>query len=357
MSEPSEPEKPQGATAEAEAEPAEAGEVTERSGREITRATPRKSVRALSERFGLIGVWVVMVVVFSIARPHTYPTLANMQTIFGSQAVLLVVTLGLVVPLTTGDFDLSIASTLSLSAMVLALLQVNHGWALGPAIIVAMCAALAVGLVNGLLIVACGLDSFVITLGIATFLQGVIAWISNSATITGISSGLTTWTVTNTILGIPLVFWYGVVATLLLWFVLQHTPLGRRLLFVGRGRSVARLTGLAVGRLRFGALVASAVISGAAGVFYAGSLGSADPISGQSFLLPAFAAAFLGATTIVPGRFNALGTFAAVYFLVSGITGLQLLGANSFVQQLFYGGALVVAVGLARLARPKVGRT
>ena len=74
-------------------------------------------------------------------------------------------------------------------------------------------------------------------------------------------------------------------------------------------------------------------------------------VSGLSFLLPAFAAAFLGATTIMPGRFNPLGTIASVYFLVTGITGLQLLGVQTFVQQLFYGGALVLAVALSQVAR------
>jgi ribose transport system permease protein len=84
---------------------------------------------------------------------------------------------------------------------------------------------------------------------------------------------------------------------------------------------------------------------------YAGVIGSVDPSSAQNYLLPAFAAVYLGATTITPGRFNAIGTFIAVYFLVSGITGLQLLGVESFVQQLFYGGALVLAVALSHFAR------
>jgi ribose transport system permease protein len=103
--------------------------------------------------------------------------------------------------------------------------------------------------------------------------------------------------------------------------------------------------------MRWGALGMSAFISALAGVVYAGSLGGADPTSGLQFLLPAFAAAFLGATAIRPGRFNAWGTFIAVYFLISGITGLQLIGVESFVQQLFFGGALVFAVGLGQLLR------
>jgi ribose transport system permease protein len=100
--------------------------------------------------------------------------------------------------------------------------------------------------------------------------------------------------------------------------------------------------------LRVVALAASGLVAAGAGVLYAGSTGGADPSSGATFLLPAFAAAFLGATGIVPGRFNPWGSFVAVYFLWTGITGLQLHGARSFVQQLFYGGALVVALVLAR---------
>ena len=145
-------------------------------------------------------------------------------------------------------------------------------------------------------------------------------------------------------------------ATLLLFYIFEFTPLGRRLLFVGRGRSVSRLSGLQVNRIRWGSFIVCGLFAGLAGVMYAGSLGGADPVSGQTFLLPAFAASFLGATAIYPGRFNPIGTFIAVYFLVSGITGLQLLGVENFVQQLFYGGALVIAVTLSTLARRQAAR-
>jgi ribose transport system permease protein len=150
------------------------------------------------------------------------------------------------------------------------------------------------------------------------------------------------------LLGIPLSFFYGLALCIAVWYVLEYRPIGRRLLFVGKGRNVARLSGVRVERVRFGALVASAAVGGLAGVLYAGTIGGADPSSGTSFLLPAYAAAFLGATSIVPGRFNPWGSILAVYFLVTGVTGLQLLGADSYVQQLFYGGALILAVALSQ---------
>lgn len=320
---------------------------------ETPRARARLKPADIFQRYALLVAWAIVVIVFSLLEPDTYATSGNFQTIFGSQAVLLILALGLILPLTTGDFDLSIAAVLTLSAMVLAILQVRHGWSLAPAIVVVLAIGVFIGLLNGGLVVLLGIDSFIVTLGSATVIQGVVLWISGSNTISGVDNALIEWTITNRFLGISMVFWYGVIITLLLWYVFVYTALGRRLLFVGRGRNVSRLSGINVGRMRWGALMGSAGMASVAGVFYAGSLGGADPTSGLSFLLPAFAAAFLGATAINPGRFNPIGTFAAVFFLVSGITGLQVLGADSFVQQLFYGGALILAVALSQFARRK----
>jgi ribose transport system permease protein len=303
----------------------------------------------LARRGALVAAWAAVVLVFGAIEPDTFLTAANFQTIFGSQTVLVVATFALLIPLTAGDYDLSIASALSLSAMVVALLNVDHGWPIGPAVVAGLLTGTAVGLVNGALVVLLGLDSFVATLGTSAFVSGVVLWISGSRTIGGVSESLVTPVIVTQFLGIPLGFYYGLGLCAFLWYALELTPLGRRLLFVGRSRSVARLSGVAVDRQRFGALVASATLAAGAGVLYAGTTGGADPSSGASYLLPAFAAAFLGATAIVPGRFNPWGSFVAVYFLVTGITGLQLHGAGSFVQQLFYGGALVVALALSRL--------
>jgi ribose transport system permease protein len=319
-------------------------------------ATPaRRRTRPLladaSERYALLAAWGLTCVVFGILRPDTFLTTSNFTTIFGSQAILVVLTMALLLPLTAGDYDLSVAATMTLSCMTLAILNVNHGWPIGWSVAAALFVGLAVGLINGALVVLLDIDSLIATLGTSTFVAGVVLWISNSQTVSGISNGLINLVVVDRFLGIPLEFYYGIALGLAIFYVFEFMPVGRRLLFVGRGRSVARLSGIRVARLRWGALAVSGMISAFGGVLYAGTLGSADPTSGLSFLLPAFAAAFLGATTIMPGRFNPIGSIAAVYFLVTGITGLQLLGVQTFVQQLFYGGALVLAVALSQFAR------
>jgi ribose transport system permease protein len=307
------------------------------------------------ERWALVFAWIVVIAIFSVDEPSVYFTTSNFQTIFGSQAVLLMLALGLMLPLTTGDFDLSIASNLALSSMLISVLNVNDGVPIIPAMLLGLLASTGLGLINGGLVVMLGIDSFIVTLGTGTVALGIVQWISSDTDVTGIAGGLTTWTVGNSFLGLELIFFYGIAATLVLFYVFEFTPLGRRLLFVGRGRSVSRLSGLRVNRIRWGSFIVGGFITGIAGIMYAGSLGGADPGSAQTFLLPAFAACFLGATAIRPGRFNPIGTFIAVYFLVSGITGLQLLGVQNFVQQLFYGGALVIAVALSTLARRRGG--
>jgi ribose transport system permease protein len=304
-----------------------------------------------AQKCALPAAWGIVILLFGIIESSTFLTTSNFSTILGSQAVLVVLTLALLIPLTAGDYDLSVASILSLSAMTLAILNVQHEWPIGAAILAALAVGAVVGLINGGLIVLLGIDPFIVTLGTATILSGVVLWISNSETISGISTTLTDAVITNRFLGVPLGFYYGLALCVVIWYVLEFMAVGRRLLFVGRGRSVARLSGVRVGRLRWGAFVASGTIAAFAGVLYAGTSGAADTTSAASFLLPAYAAAFLGATSIKPGRFNAWGSFIAVYFLVTGITGLQLHGVPSFVQELFYGGALVIAVALSQIAR------
>lgn len=304
---------------------------------------------ALVRRLALPVAWVGVIALFGALEPDTFLTAANFETIFGSQAVLAVVTLGLLIPLTAGDYDLSVASVISLSAMVVALLNVNEGWPIAPAILAGLAAGALAGLVNGAIVVLLRVDSFIATLGSGSVIAGLVLWISDSNTIGGVSERLVDPVIVWDLFGIPLAFYYGLALCLVVWYFLEYTAPGRRLLFVGKGRRAARLSGVHVERVRWGALTASGAVAGLAGVLYAGTIGGADPSSGQTFLLPAFAAAFLGATSIMPGRFNAWGSLIAVYFLVTGVTGLQLLGAESFVQQLFYGGALILAVALSQL--------
>jgi ribose transport system permease protein len=311
----------------------------------------RRRAVDLAERYGLIAALVVLAIGFGVLEPTTFFTWANLSSTLGSQAVLVVVTLGLLIPLTANDFDVSIAYVLTLSAMIIAVLNAQLGVPMGLAVLAALGMGLAVGLVNGLFITVFRIHSLVVTLGTGTFLHGVTLWISGSMTISGLDPSLIQYVIVDRVFGIPLEFYYALALCIGLWYVQEHTAIGRRLLFVGRGREVARLSGIDTDRVRLGCLVAASLMGALGGVLYAGTQGAADPSSGASLLLPAFAAAFLGSTSVVPGRFNPWGSLVAVYFLVTGITGLVFLGVSSFVQDMFYGGALVLAVTLSQIVR------
>jgi ribose transport system permease protein len=327
---------------EGEIRPAEAG-----------RAKPA-ATRALvvhAERYGLIVAWAVLFIALSILKQETFFTWPNISTILGSQAVLVVITLGLIIPLAANDFDVSIAYVMTLSSMTIAVLNVNLGVPIGWAILAALALGIVVGLVNGFFITVFRIHSLIVTLGVGTFLHGLTLWMSDSMTVSGISSSLINAVIVIRVLGIPLEFYYAIGIALIIWYLFEYTALGRRILFVGRGREVARLSGIDTDRIRMGCLVASSLLGSVAGVLYVGTQGAADPVSGTTFLLPAFAAAFLGSTSILPGRFNPWGSTIAVYFLVTGITGLIFLGFSSFIQDMFYGGALILAVTLSQLVR------
>ncbi len=304
-----------------------------------------------TERFALVAAWLLLVVIFGILMPDSFLSWRNFSTMFGSQAVLVMLTLALIVPLTSGDFDLSGASILTMSSMLIAVLNVRQGMPIVPVVAIALFAGAVIGAVNAFFVLYFRIHSLIVTLGIGTFVNGMVLWLSASQTISGVSMDLVSWVIIYRLFGIPLAFFYALILAAAIWYVLEFTIPGRKLLFVGRGREVSRLNGIDVDRVRAVSFIVSGVIAALAGVMYAGMTGSADPLSGLSLLLPAFAAAFLGATTISPGRFNAFGAVIAVYFLVTGITGLTMMGADAYVQNLFYGGALVIAVALSQLVR------
>lgn len=305
----------------------------------------------IHERLGLIYAWALLIAAFIFVNPNVFLSAGTYTSMLGGQSMVVILTLALIVPLTAGEFDLSVAATLSLSTMIIAVLNVDYQWPVWAAIIVAIGASLVVGLFNAALTIKLNINSLIVTLGTATLIQGIVRWISNSRTIYGISDNLVDAVIGYRIFGIAPAFFYTLLICIVLWYIFSRTPFGQRLLFVGRGSEVARLNGVKVDQVRALSLVSSALIACLGGVVYAGMTASADPVSGFSLLLPAFAGAFLGSTAITPGRFNPWGSLFGMYFLATGITGLVTLGAPSFVQDLFYGGALIVAVAVAQLLR------
>ena len=307
-------------------------------------------------RFAVVGVWAVMLVIYIVLEPSKILQTATFQSIFGSQQALVFLALGALCTLVVGEFDLSIASVMGISATVVPVLAVQHHMNVALASVIGVALGAACGLVNAFVIVIVGVDGFVVTLGSSTLLLGLTILISNSTSVSGLSASFSKITLTN-FLGLPLSFYYGLALALLFAYILSFTPLGRHMTFVGANREVARLAGVRVNRIRFMSYVIGSTIAGLGGVLLVATLGGFDPSGSAAYLLPALSAVFLGTAVVQPGRFNPLGTMIGIYFLATGILGLQLLGLGGWIEDVFYGAALIVAVAVSSIIRRRRGRS
>lgn len=304
-----------------------------------------------SEAYVLPLVWIGVIVFFALL-PATSEQFRSVQTyavIFGVQAIPLILSLAVLVPMIADDFDVSTPQTLLLSSMIVGVLTVRENMSIGVALLAALAVGILIGLVNGFLCAVLELDSFVVTLGTGSLIWGIALWSSNSEIISGISPSLSNFFLRR-YLSLPFMFFVALALTAVIWWAVRYLPSGRRLTYTGENRNVARLSGVRVTRVRIIAFCIAGVIASFAGVVKVAQSGSADPSGASNLLLAAFAAVFLGGTTITPGRFNAWGTAIATLFLGTGVTALQILGLASWIQQVFFGAALVGGVMFARIA-------
>jgi ribose transport system permease protein len=306
-------------------------------------------------RYALLLAWAVLIIVFSLLRPDTFGQLQTFKTIFATQAVSLILVLAVVISLNAGEIDLSVGAALGFASTMTVFLNGHEGWPIAIVIVAVLGIGVVFGLFNALLIVRIGIPSPVATLASGTVMLGLGIGVAGTEVLSGVSSTFVK-AISTRFFGLPVAFYLALALCFVAHYVLQHTPLGRYLLFVGTNREVARLSAVRVVAVSTFGLVASTTLSVLSGIVLAGITGAADPNVGNSFLLPAFAAAFLGATAIIPGQFNVWGAFAALYFLITGITGLQLLGFVGWVEQVFYGGSLIVALTLARVVAVRASR-
>jgi len=308
-------------------------------------------------RYAVVLVLIVMAVIFSITNSTTFPTVANFQIVFGSNSVTMLLALASLPPLISGDFDLSVGYNLELSAVLLAVLTGEHHISLGLAILITLGLGALVGLVNGILITRIGISSFIATIGVGSVLSGISLYLTNgNVLIQGIPHSLETFAQDNAA-GVPDIVWMAAIIAVVFWIAFEHTPYGRRSLAIGLSPRSAQLLGMRVANLRTTAFVISGLMSAIAGVIELGYVGSVSSGVGPSFLLPAVAAGFLGATTIKVGRFNVVGTVIAVILVAIGVSGLELNGVPNWVEPVFDGAVLVIAVGSSRLIARRAERT
>lgn len=303
----------------------------------------------LGERSALLGLTLVIAVFFSLypKSAATFFSVANLNVMTGTQAVVALIALAALFPLVSGYFDFSLGAIAATSGVLCAGLMSRNGLPLWAAVIAGVTLGAVVGAVNGLLVTRMRMNAFVTTLGAATLLGGAIQWYTDGQTILeGISPALTRFG-SATLFGLPQVVYIVVAVMFVIWYVLTHTPYGRSLYAIGSNARSARLVGLRVDRDIMVGFIIAGTTSGAAGVLQLARTGSATADAGTSLIFSALAAVFLGATAVNPGFFNVFGTIIGVLFVSVSVSGLTLSGASSWASPVFNGIALLAAVGLS----------
>jgi len=305
------------------------------------------------DRFSGLYVLAFIILVFGTWVPDTFLTTQTLKAVASQQSVTAILALAILAPLAAGVFDLSVGAMLGLGVVLVCKFQFM-GIDFPLAILMTLAVGALVGLVNAFVIVVLRVDSFIATLGMSSILTAMVYWVSgNQQIVEGISPDFIRLG-QGSLWNIPLPFVYLVVIGLFVGYMTEFRPIGRKLYATGGNEVAARLSGVRTDRLVVFSLVTSGTTAALAGVIFAATIGSGSLTAGPPFLLPAFAAVFLGSTQIHRGRVNVLGTFIAVYVLGLGVKGLLLVGAEFWVSDLFNGVTLVAAVALA-VRRGKTG--
>lgn len=330
-------------------------------------ASLRRTAAALAPRnVGALYMWVVLILIFSIISPDVFARPDTVKQVLNEYAVTGLIALGLLMPLCAGLYDLSIGSVAGLAGITSAWFLANVSANPVLAVLVGLLAGMLVGVINIVVVLVMRVDSFIGTLATSSIATAVVVALSGANTIVkNVNGSFSQWLGVKNVLGLTMPVGFMIVAMLILGYLLERTAFGRHVYATGYELEVARLGGIRVNRLRGITLLMSSGLAGLAGIAVTGSLGAGDPTIGPSYLLPAFAAAFLGATQFRHGRFNPWGAVVAVLLLGTGDVGLLVVGAPSWSPQIFNGALLITAVALTsaqgfnplRALRRRIGRS
>lgn len=318
---------------------------------ELASLSTGQTITRLLPVYGLPLLTIGLIVLFSLLLPDTFPTFLNLRSILADKAIVALLALGATLPMMAGRIDLTIGFGIVMWHILAISFQVTYGlsWPLAMLLVV-LCSA-SVGLINGLLVEVARVDAFVATLGTGTILYALALWHTDGRQIIGTLPHGFIAINTTTVFGLPIPAFYVLILAVVLWVVSERLPIGRFIYAIGANEKAAALNGIPVRAYVIGVFVASGVIAGLAGCVLGAKLRIGQANVGLDFLLPALVGAFLGSTTIKPGRVNVWGTICGVLILAVGISGIQLLGGAFFVEPLFNGTTLVVAIALAAYAQ------
>ncbi|MER9020197.1 ABC transporter permease [Mesorhizobium sp. M0768] len=305
--------------------------------------------------YGLVILTVLLILLFSILLPNTFPTLLNLRSIISDKAIIALLSLAAMIPMASGRIDLTVGYGIVLWHILAISLQTMFGIPWPLAVMIVLLLGAATGFLNGLLVEVARIDSFIATLGTGTVLYSLALWHTGGRQVVGVlPNGFYALNGTM-VFGLPITGLYVLGIAVALWIILEYLPIGRYVYAIGANPKAAALNGIPVRRFVIGAFISSGFLTALTGVLLASKLRIGQASVGLEYLLPALVGAFLGSTTIKPGRVNVWGTMTGVIILAVGISGIQQFGGSFFVEPLFNGVTLLVAIGIAGYAQRKRG--
>ncbi|MER9138282.1 ABC transporter permease [Mesorhizobium sp. M0830] len=314
----------------------------------------QKVVRLLPV-YGLVILTVLLILLFSILLPNTFPTLLNLRSIISDKAIIALLSLAAMIPMASGRIDLTVGYGIVLWHILAISLQTMFGFPWPLAVMIVLLLGAATGFLNGLLVEVARIDSFIATLGTGTVLYSLALWHTGGRQVVGVlPNGFYALNGTM-VFGLPITGLYVLGIAVALWIILEYLPIGRYVYAIGANPKAAALNGIPVRRFVIGAFISLGFLTALTGVLLASKLRIGQASVGLEYLLPALVGAFLGSTTIKPGRVNVWGTMTGVIILAVGISGIQQFGGSFFVEPLFNGVTLLVAIGIAGYAQRKRG--
>lgn len=297
---------------------------------------------------------IIAMCVYGAASSDNFTTARNVRVLLDSVSVLGLLTVGMTLLLVTGLLDLSVGAGAALAAIVAAKV-ITHGGTDTVALILMLIVPMAIGLGTGILVVATGVQPFILTLGLLSVLQA-ISLIATGQRPIPVGFHLSAIETNNFIASwLPLSFVFFTGALLIGSVILRFTRLGRDAYAIGSNERAAFLSGVAVGRIKITMFCVSGLLVGLAGLLLLSSLGAGDPESGSGLELNAIAAAVIGGASLLGGRGTMFGSLLGVMLLGVIQNALTLVNVSSFYQQLVLGGLLMFAVTATAIAEKRRG--
>jgi ribose/xylose/arabinose/galactoside ABC-type transport system permease subunit len=297
-------------------------------------------LRVTRQQLGVLLALLLLIVIANFVSDR-FLTVPNLLNVLRQVAIVGILAIGQTYVILTAGIDLSVGSTLGLAVVLFAGLLETQS--LAVALPLGLLAGLLIGIVNGIGVAYARIPPFIMTLGVLSFARG-LAFIYTGGTPIPIINERFYFVGNGYLLGIPIPSLILIATLIVSAMVLRMTPFGRCVYGIGSNEDAARLSGVPVQRYKICVYAISGFCAALAGLVYASQLGVGTPIAGQAYELDSIAAVVVGGTSLFGGKGSVFGTFIGTLIIGVLANVLNLAGVDPFVQQLFKGALIVIAV-------------